>query len=413
MSINGNTIIEDLELLASYTEEAGLLTRTFLTDQHQQAATQLTTWMTEAGMSVRIDAAANVIGRYEGNQPGLPALLIGSHYDTVRNAGKYDGAYGVVAGIHCIRELVSSQTRFPFALEVVGFSEEEGVRYNATLLGSRAMAGTFDHSLLERKDGSGITMATAFKESGLDPARIDDAARDARELLGYIELHIEQGPVLLTENLPVGVVTAIAGAKRFDITVLGLAGHAGTVPMSLRQDAATATAEAILFVEHYCQSEAGMVGTVGKVSVPAGAANVIPGKTEFSLDIRAASNQQLDAATRDILEHFQQIAEKRDVTFDVHCTHDAPAAPCSPALVQQLKQAVAAQSIQPMTLPSGAGHDAMAIATITEICMLFVRCGNGGISHHPTETMTADDAAAGVNVLLDFVRNFPAAETTN
>lgn len=413
MSIDGNQIMKDLELLASYSEDPVALTRTFLTDQHKQAAKQLADWMLETDMSVSFDAAANVIGRYEGIEPGLPALIIGSHYDTVQDAGKYDGAYGIIAGIHCIRELARSDIRLPFAVEVVAFSEEEGVRYNATLLGSRAIAGTFDLSLLARSDTNDVTMADAFLDYGLDPTTIPTAARDADDLLGYIELHIEQGPVLLKEDLPVGVVTAIAGAKRFNVTVLGLAGHAGTVPMTLRQDAAAAAAEAILSVERRCQSVEGLVGTVGKLHVPSGATNVIPGKVEFSLDVRATADDLLDVATQDILQAFQQIAERRNVSIEVQSTHDAPATPCSPALIKQLCNAVTQQSIRPLTLLSGAGHDAMAIAAIADISMLFVRCGAGGISHHPSETMTAEDAATGVKVLLEFVRHFEPADGIN
>lgn len=413
MSIDGNKIIQDLEQLATYSEDPDALTRTFLTDPHKQAATQLADWMTESEMNVMVDAAANVIGRYEGNQPGLPALLIGSHYDTVRNAGKYDGAYGIVAAIHCVSELANSGTRLPFAIEVIGLSEEEGVRYNATLLGSRAMAGTFDYTLLDRKDSEGVSMADAFRRYGLNPDAIATAARRADDLLGYIELHIEQGPVLIAEDLPVGVVTAIAGAKRFDISVTGLSGHAGTVPMALRQDAAVAAAEAILCVERRCLTEQGLVGTVGKLNVPDGAANVIPGSANFTLDVRAANDEQLDSAIQDIQQQFNDISVARNVSIGVECTHDAPATPCSADLITQLSSAVSRQSIQPFTLPSGAGHDAMAIASITEVGMLFVRCGNGGISHHPTETMTAEDAMAGVGVLLDFVRNFKPTKTTN
>ncbi|MBX2825332.1 MAG: allantoate amidohydrolase [Gammaproteobacteria bacterium] len=408
MSINGQLLIDELDALARISEESSALTRTFLTPAHQQAAQTLLRWMSAAGMETRLDAAANVVGRYEGHTPGLPALMIGSHYDTVRDAGRYDGAYGILAALHCIRALVDEQLRFPFAIEVVGFSEEEGVRYNATLLGSRAIAGNFDTDLLAHKDADGISMSDAFRDAGLNPDNIGSAARSPDELLAFIELHIEQGPVLLAEEQPVGIVSAIAGAKRFDISALGLAGHAGTVPMEMRFDAGAATAEAVLMIEETCRATEGMVGTVGKINVPGGAANVIPGKVHFSIDMRSGDSRVLNDTVKAVEAQLQEIGARRKVSFDVRQTHAADATPCSDVLKQQLSEAIQRQSFRPILMPSGAGHDAMAMHALTPMAMLFVRCGNGGISHHPDEIISADDAAAGADILLDFIRHFKA-----
>ncbi|MGI9332915.1 MAG: allantoate amidohydrolase [Gammaproteobacteria bacterium] len=404
--ISGPRIMHRLEQLARCSEEPEALTRTFLTDEHRAAGQLLKGWMEEAGMRAGFDAIGNVVGRYEGSEPGLPALLVGSHYDTVRNAGKYDGMYGIVAGIACVEALNERAERLPFAIEVIGFADEEGVRFDATLLGSRAVAGTFDAGLLDKRDRNGVCMADALRACGLDPAGIGQAAHRSDEVLAYVEAHIEQGPVLLHEELPVGVVSAIAGATRFDVSVTGLAGHAGTVPMSLRRDAGAAAAEAVLSVERRCAEVDGLVGTVGQLAVPDGATNVVPGRATLSLDVRSGDDSVREAAVRDILAELDTIAARRNVRFDVRKTHDAPAASCAPWLMDQLEAAIARSGFAPRQLLSGAGHDAMALPALTDIAMLFVRCGNGGISHHPDETMTGADAELGAAVLLDFIRHF-------
>ena len=402
----GMTIMRRVDELAFHTETPGMLTRTYLTDAHQRAAALLAEWMRAAGMSVRRDVAGNVIGRYEGCTPDAPALLTGSHFDTVRNAGKYDGNLGIVLPIACIAEWNEQGRRFPFAIEVIGFAEEEGVRFKATLLGSRAIAGTFDPALLDKCDEQGQTMQDVMAAAGCDVRQLGAAAFKRENVLAFIEVHIEQGPVLLNENRPVGIVTAISGASRFLVTVHGLAGHAGTVPMALRRDAAMAAAEIGLYIEKRCSGVSGLVGTVGLLEVPNGAANTVPGKAIFTMDIRAESDDVRRAAVADVLDAMQKIAQRRHVTLDIDQTHEAKSVRCASWLQDQLADAIAGSGLPVRYLPSGAGHDAMAIATLTDIAMLFVRCGNNGISHHPDETITAEDAETAATVLSRFIENF-------
>ncbi|MGH8807571.1 MAG: allantoate amidohydrolase [Noviherbaspirillum sp.] len=402
----GATIMRWADELARHTEAPGMITRTYLTDAHHGAAAQLAQWMTDAGMSVRRDTAGNVIGRYEGATPGAPALLTGSHFDTVRNAGKYDGNLGIILPIACIAEWNRQERRFPFAIEVIGFAEEEGVRFKATLLGSRAIAGTFDKSALDKRDDQGQTMREVINAAGFNAAALDQAAFKPQNVLGFMEVHIEQGPVLLDEKLAVGVVTAISGASRFLVTATGLAGHAGTVPMTLRRDAAMTAAEIGLTIEKRCSGTPGLVGTVGQLDVPNGAANVVPGKAVFTIDIRAESDAVREAAVHDVLEEMEKIAARRKVSLDINHTHEARSVPCAGWLQQQIAAAIEGFKLPVRHLPSGAGHDAMAIASLTDVAMLFVRCGNGGISHHPDEIMTAEDAETAAAVFGRFVENF-------
>lgn len=402
----GMTIMRRVDELAFHTETPGMLTRTYLTDAHQRAAALLADWMRAAGMSVRRDAAGNVIGRYEGCTPDAPVLLTGSHFDTVRNAGRYDGNLGIVLPIACIAEWNAQGRRFPFAIEVIGFAEEEGVRFKATLLGSRAIAGTFDPALLDKCDEQGQTMQDVMAAAGCDVRQLGAAAFKRENVLAFIEVHIEQGPVLLNENRPVGIVTAISGASRFLVTVHGLAGHAGTVPMALRRDAAMAAAEIGLYIEKRCAGISGLVGTVGLLEVPNGAANTVPGKAIFTIDIRAESDDVRRAAVADVLDAMQKIAQRRHVTLDINQTHEAKSVRCAHWLQDQLADAIAGSGLSVRYLPSGAGHDAMAIATLTDIAMLFVRCGNNGISHHPDETITAEDAEIAATVFSRFIENF-------
>ncbi len=402
----GMLIMQRANALARCTETPGMLTRTYLTSAHGDAAALLAQWMREAGMNVRRDAVGNVIGRYDGIAPDAPALLTGSHFDTVRNAGKFDGNLGILLPIACVAEWHRQDRRFPFAIEVIGFAEEEGVRFKATLLGSRALAGTFDMSALDRRDEQGLAMREAMTAAGLDAAALPQAAYRRDRALAYMEVHIEQGPVLLDEDLAIGVVTAISGASRYLVTVTGLAGHAGTVPMGLRRDAAMAAAEIGLHIERRCSGSPGLVGTVGQLDVPNGAANVIPGKAIFTVDIRAETDEVRLAAVHDVLEEMQRIAARRRVTLDVSKTHEVHSVPCAPWLQNQLERAISGDGLPVRRLPSGAGHDAMAMAALTDVAMLFVRCGNGGISHHPDESMTADDARTAARIFSRFVENF-------
>jgi allantoate deiminase len=401
----GPTICLRIEELAAITAESGKLTRLFLTPEQKRATELVRSWMNQAGMATRTDAIGNLIGRYEGDHPGLPALVVGSHLDTVRDAGKYDGMLGVLTAISCVEELHREGVRLPFAIELVGFSDEEGVRFGSTLLGSRAFAGTFEPCMLESRDAKGLTVADALREFGLNPATIQTAARTPSEILAYVELHIEQGPVLEKMDLPVGCVTSINGATRFKIEVKGKAGHAGTVPMAGRQDALAAAAECVLVVEHRCGSEEGLVGTVGFIEALPGSVNVIPGEVRFSLDIRAPGDTQRRRAVEDVTREINTIAQRRDVAIKIDRSHDAVAAPCSPWLMAQIDQAIEAEGISRCHLASGAGHDGMAVAAITDIGMIFVRCA-GGISHSPAEAIKVEDAEIGARVLLSFIKNF-------
>jgi allantoate deiminase len=398
-------ILERCDALAQCSEQADALTRVYLSAEQRAANELVLPWMREAGMNARLDAVGNVVGRYEGVRAGLPCLMLGSHLDTVRDAGKYDGMLGVVAGIECIASLHASRRRLPFAVEVVGFADEEGVRFNATLLGSRAVAGTFDPANLDRVDVAGKTMRDAMRDFGLDPAAIGAAARHRDDVLAYAELHIEQGPVLEDEGLALGVVTAINGGNRFAIELSGMAGHAGTVPMHLRRDALAAAAECVLAVEHICGSEPELVGTVGKIEALPGAINVIPGKTRFSLDVRAPTDAQRERAVVAIRAAFAEIAQRRQVDLDIKQVWDARTSACAPWLQQQFAAAIEGERLPVRHLPSGAGHDGMAMISIADIGMLFVRC-KGGVSHNPAEAITREDADVAARAFLRFIQNF-------
>jgi allantoate deiminase len=402
----GDLIVRRIDALAKISETPEHLTRIFLTEQHRAAADLLLSWMREAGMSAHLDAIGNVCGRYEGERPGLPCLMLGSHYDTVRDAGKWDGPLGVITAIACVADLHRRGKRLPFAVEVTGFADEEGVRFASTLLGSRAVAGTFDESVLNARDRAGISMAEALKKFGLDPKHVGAAARIRRELLGYVELHIEQGPVLEQKNLAVGVVTAIAGATRLAVGLTGMAGHAGTVPMALRRDALAGAAECIVAIEEFCRSDkGGLVGTVGYIDAAPGAGNVIPGRVSFTLDIRAPADAHRKLAVSDIVRRIEAIAKRRQLTLQLDVTHENRTAPCASWLKQQVAEAVAAEGFPVFELPSGAGHDGMAMIDIADVAMIFVRC-RGGISHHPDEHVEVADADAGARVLLRLIENF-------
>jgi allantoate deiminase len=402
----GDLIVRRIDELAKISETPEHLARIFLTEQHRAAADLLLSWMREAGMSARLDAIGNVCGRYEGERPGAPCLMLGSHYDTVRDAGKWDGPLGVITAIACVADLHRRGKRLPFAVEVTGFADEEGVRFASTLLGSRAVAGTFDEGVLNARDRSGISMAEALKKIGLDPKHVGAAARTRRELLGYVELHIEQGPVLEQQNLPVGVVTAIAGATRLAANLTGMAGHAGTVPMALRRDALAGAAECIVAVEQFCKDDsAGLVGTVGAITALPGATNVIPGKVSFTLDIRAPTDAHRKLAVADIVRRIEAIAKRRELSLQIDVTHENRTVPCAPWLKAQVAEAVAAEGYGVFELPSGAGHDGMAMIDIADVAMIFVRC-RGGISHHPDEHVADADVATSAAVLLDVIENF-------
>jgi allantoate deiminase len=401
----GNEIVERINELGKISETPEQLTRIFLTKEHRAAADLILGWMRDAGMRAHLDAIGNVCGRYEGERPGLPCLMLGSHYDTVRDAGKWDGPLGLVTAISCAVDLNKRGKRLPFAVEVVGFADEEGIRFASTLLGSRAVAGTFDESVLGVRDKAGVSMREALSQFGLDPEHIGAAARARSELLAYIELHIEQGPVLEAEHLPVGVVTAISGATRLAVMLAGMAGHAGTVPMALRRDALAGAAECIVAIEEFCRTDEGLVGTVGYINAMPGATNVIPGRVSFTIDMRAASDAHRKMAVTDIVRQIEKIARRRELALQIDVTHENRTVPCAPWLRRQVADAIAAEGFRVFELPSGAGHDGMAMIDIADVAMVFVRC-RGGVSHHPDEHVDAADADAGARVLLRLIENF-------
>jgi N-carbamoyl-L-amino-acid hydrolase len=384
------------------------LTCAYMTPAHRRTAAQLADWMREAGMDAHIDAVGNVVGVYRSDIDGAKTLMTGSHYDTVRNGGKYDGRLGILLPIAIVRHLYQRGEKLPFHFEIVGFAEEEGVRFKSTFLGSNAITGRFDLSLLDQVDADGISMREALLAAGHDVSRIPAIARDPSQLLGFVEVHIEQGPVLLERDLALGVVTAIAGSSRYLVELTGLASHAGTTPMTMRKDAAAAAAEIVLLVEQRCAQGESLVGTVGQLQVPGGSVNVIPGACKLSLDIRAADDAVRLAAVKDVLDGIAAICARRQVEFTLQRIVDASAAPCAPRLMRQFGDAIERAGLPRFELLSGAGHDAMAMAAITDVAMLFTRCGNGGISHNPLETMTADDADIAARVLLDFLRSYSA-----
>ena len=407
----GSTILEQAEILGAITEEPGRVTRTYLTPQHRAAGDRILGWMRDAGMDAGYDALGNVVGRFAAADAAAPLVITGSHMDSVVNAGKYDGVFGILTAIACVRDLNGRGKRLPFTFEVVAFGDEEGVRFGATLIGSKALGGNFDAAFLERKDANGVSLREAIVNFGGDPDAILSLKRDPGRVAAFIESHIEQGPVLLDAGLPVGVVTSIAGGTRVRVRVTGTAGHAGTVPMPGRRDAMPAAAEMVLAVEHHCLERATtLCGTVGKLSIPGGGAiNVIPGEVEFNVDLRSGDDSKRLAALAALETECTAIAARRGVALAWEPFFHVAAAPCDRRLQAQFAASIAALGCTVRHLPSGAGHDAMEMVRIAPIAMLFVRCGNGGISHNPLETMTADDAEIATAVLLHFLEHFDPA----
>lgn len=407
---SGERILALCDELAQHSSQPNGLTRVFLSREQATASQLVLGWMRDVGMEARIDAIGNVVGRYEGKDASAPCLMLGSHLDSVRDAGKYDGPLGVVTAIECVRALHARRERLEFAIEIYGFADEEGVRFGATLLGSRAVAGTFRPANLDARDRGGITMRQAMEDAGLDPDQLPAAIRRRDEVLAYVELHIEQGPVLEAEGLPLGVVTAINGQSRYQVEIAGMAGHAGTVPMGgLRRDALAGASECVLAVERICGAVPDLVGTVGSIEAFPGAVNVIPGRARFTVDVRAPHDDTRRRAAGELLAAFASICEQRHLTLSHHAMLESSVAQCAPWLMTQLEAAVAADGVAVRRLPSGAGHDGLAMIDLTDIGMLFVRC-KGGISHHPAESVSATDMAAGARALLRFIENFrPAA----
>lgn len=382
------------------------LERTYLTPEHARANERAAHWMREAGLRTWQDAAGNVWGRREGREPGLPALVLGSHLDTVPDAGSYDGMLGVVMAIAVVERLVRGRTdrvaELPFAIEVVGFSDEEGTRFGTALLGSKAVAGLWDEDYWDLRDRDGTTLYRAFTTFGLDPARVGNAARGREELVGYLEAHIEQGPYLEAADASLGFVTSIAGARRFRLSVLGEARHAGGTPYERRRDALVGAAEAVSAIERLGR-DGGGIATVGRIEVWPGGVNVIPGRADLSLDLRAETDEQRDELWLRIRAELQAICQARGLRLEHTEHHEAPAVPCAGWLRDAVAEGIRSTGDpDPMPLWSRAGHDAMAMAAITDVGMLFVRC-HDGISHHPGEDVREVDVAAGLDALEEAV----------
>ncbi len=413
----GNLVWDWAERLATNSDpgyaERGELTVTYLTDAHRACAQRLAHWMkADCGFDeVEIDAVGNVVGIYHGSDRSAKRMLTGSHYDTVRNGGKYDGRLGILVPMACVRELHREGRRLPFDFEVVGFAEEEGQRYKAVFLGSGALAGHFDPAWLEQRDADGVSMREAMVHAGLCIDDIPKLRRDASKYLGFVEVHIEQGPVLNEIDLPLGVVTSINGSARFIGEVIGMASHAGTTPMDRRRDAATAVAELALFLERRGGAVPHLVATMGMLEVPNGSMNVVPGRCNFSLDIRATTNEVRDACIDDVLAELQRICERRGLHYRIEETVRAAAAPSAPAWQARWERAVQSTGLPVHRMPSGAGHDAMKLHEVVPQAMLFMRGGNAGISHNPLEEISNDDTELCVRAFQNLLEQL-ASEST-
>jgi len=405
------TVMQRIDALAKISDDPHGLTRTFCSPAMRRANGFVASWMREAGMEVRTDAIGNLIGHYPAKSKienrKSKILILGSHLDTVRNAGTFDGPLGVLVAIACVQQLHVRKIHAPFEIEVLGFADEEGVRYQRTYLGSRVLAGTFDLKDLKRLDPDGISMAKAIRAFGGNPSALRNAKLDPKRLLGYVEVHIEQGPVLEKKNLSVGVVSAITGQTRMRITFTGCAGHAGTTPMNLRRDALCAAAEFISTAESLArrrnEADSGLVATVGQIAALPGASNVIPGKVTLSLDIRHAKDSVRRQAVTTLKQRASEITRQRKLKLSAEVVHESRAVECDKRVSRLLAKAAMTHQRRVPILPSGAGHDAAAMAVITPVAMLFVRC-KGGISHHPDESVSEKDVRVSISVMNNFIQ---------
>jgi len=397
-------IMRRLDALAEISDVPGKITRTFASPAMQRANGLVARWMRSAGMQTRIDAIGNLFGHYAGTKADARILLLGSHLDTVPDAGKFDGPLGVLLAIACVEHLHRRKIRLPFAIEVVGFADEEGVRFQTAFLGSGALAGVFNGKDLLRRDAEGVSMAEAIRRSGGHPEKIRAARLNPEKLLGYVEAHIEQGPLLEKNRLAVGIVTAITGQTRTRITFSGRAGHAGTTPTNLRRDALCAAAEFVLAVEHLARKTPGLVATVGEISAKPGAGNVIPGEVRLSLDVRHVKDSLRKLAQRTLKKIALEIARRRKMRVNREVVHETAAVKCSEKLSMLLGQAVKQRQKRIIRLASGAGHDAAMMAGIVPVAMLFLRC-RGGVSHHPDESVKPGDVKIALDILNGFLQS--------
>jgi allantoate deiminase len=395
-------VAQRIDQLAKLSEEPGRLTRAYGSVAMRQANDLVAGWLREAGMSAREDAIGNLIGAYAGSPSATRSFLLGSHLDTVRDAGRFDGALGVLVAIACVEKLHQAGRRLPFAVEVIAFADEEGVRFQTACLGSRVAAGVFHESDLQRRDAHGLTLAETIRNFGGNPALLGQARRDPKQLLGYAEVHIEQGPVLQDKNLPVGGVSAICGQTRVQVRFVGRAAHAGTTPMNLRRDALVPAAEFIVMAQSVTEDDPDLVATVGQVEVSPGASNVVPGQVVLSLDVRHPLDDRRDAACEHLHAVAHDIAKKGAVRVEWEVVQETDAVACSPELSATLAHAARRHVRDFVQLPSGAGHDAAVMAALTPVAMLFVRCKDG-TSHHPDESVRVEDVTVAISVMSDFL----------
>lgn len=392
-----NKVMHWCDQLAAISSHPENISRFYLTPEHKRCNALVAQWMQEAGMETWVDAAGNICGRYDAKNACAKTLVLASHLDSIPNAGAYDGILGVLIAIAVVEQLYQSDITLPYAIDIIGFGDEEGTRFGSTLLGSRAVAGTWNHDWWVLKDRNGISLKQAFIDFGLEPDNIHSAARNPDDLLAYLEVHIEQGPVLEDENLALGIVSAIAGARRFAIEIEGYAGHAGTVPMPMRKDALVGAALGVVLVENIA-NEFNVVATVGKIECGPGAVNVIPGHAKFTIDIRSGDDQLRDQAFAKIQHELDMICINRNLAASWNEIHNAPAVVCADWIQALQASVLCDMNLNPYKLMSGAGHDAMAMADICDVAMYFVRC-KGGVSHHPDESVTVEDVALAIEAL--------------
>lgn len=396
----GDEIFDRLEQISACSTPGTGVTRMPFTPEHDQALDLLRDWMEQAGLEVSLDDAGTLVGRKTGSDPAR-TLLIGSHQDSIPNGGKYDGILGIVLPIVCLERL--REERLPFSVEILAFADEEGVRFPTALVGSRSLAGSFDPAVLSLCDDRGMPLRDAIKSYNLDPENIVNLKRDADKVTGFLEVHIEQGPVLESKDLPVGIVTSICGIERWQVRLEGRAAHAGTTPMHLRRDALAGAAEIVSEVERYCRERDELVGVVGSLNVEPNAVNVIPAVTRFSIELRSGSDHLRETAGRDIAGIVEEMATRRGLLLEIDKTYTQMAAQCDPGLSDSLENAVTDAVVPAFRLMSGATHDASAMADLCPIAMLFVRCREG-ISHHHEEAITAEDAGIAADILIRFLR---------
>ncbi|MCH8552463.1 MAG: M20 family metallo-hydrolase [Natronospirillum sp.] len=408
MSSLGQEAMLLLDRAATFSEPGPGVTRVLGSAEHQALLVEMRRWFADAGAEVSLDGAGNLVGRWVGSNPNERTLIIGSHQDTVRQGGRYDGIMGVLLPLVVLQRRHAEGRPLPYPVELVAFSDEEGTRFSSTLVGSAALAGTFDSALLQATDVEGVTMAQALRDLGADPASIPAAARDPQQVSGFLELHIEQGPLLEAENLPVGIVTAITGIERHDLRIIGKAGHAGTTPMHLRRDALVGASDVVQLLDQLCRDTEELVGVVGQLKVIPNAVNVIPGAVEMSLELRSPQTSIRRQARDTLLQQIGVALQVRNLDWEHRLNYEQTEVSCSPRIQSTLAAAIEDQGLETRYLFSGAGHDGLAMESLTDIGMLFMRCTDG-LSHHPDEAVTVDDLEVTAQTLDRFLERWTEA----